>query len=146
MLSRVRTLLLRIAMMIALAIAELQEFNVAWRKVIKGWLNKLKDWILLKYKCAKIKEKMCLVNNHKDWEKYARQLDHLEGTFEYKIVRESRYYDYKRIESRYRVMKQLRKKNNIKTLAHCLRQDLVKNIGGISDPHLYNQCFLGTKR
>jgi len=30
-------------------------------------------------------------------------------------------------------MKQLRKQNNIKTLMHCLRQDLVKNIGGISD-------------
>lgn len=31
-------------------------------------------------------------------------------------------------------------------MAHCLRQDLAKNICNISDPDLYNQCHLGTKR
>ena len=70
----------------------------------------------------------------------------MEGTNEYKFKTESRLYDYERIESRYRIMQQLRKGKNIKTLAHALRQDLVKNIGGICEPRLYNQCFLGTKR
>ena len=44
------------------------------------------------------------------------------------------------------MMKQLRKSNNIKTLAHCLRQDLVKNLGNLSHKNLYNQCHLGTKK
>ena len=43
-------------------------------------------------------------------------------------------------------MKKLRKRGNIKALAHCLRQDLVKNICNISDADLYNCCFFGTKR
>ena len=44
------------------------------------------------------------------------------------------------------MMKQLRISGNVKTLSHCLRQDLVKNIGNISCPQLYNQCHFGTKR
>jgi hypothetical protein len=42
-------------------------------------------------------------------------------------------------------MRELREKNDIKGLAHCLRQDLNKNIGGICDPALY-QSKVGTKR
>jgi hypothetical protein len=44
------------------------------------------------------------------------------------------------------MMKHLRQQNNVRTLSHCLRQDLIKNIGGISDPNLYNRCHFGTKR
>lgn len=44
------------------------------------------------------------------------------------------------------MMKQLRNNNNVKTLSHCIRQDLAKNICNICEPALYNQCHLGTKR
>lgn len=40
----------------------------------------------------------------------------------------------------------MRKSGNVRTLAHCLRQDLVKNIGSISDANLYCQSHHGTKR
>ena len=34
---------------------------------------------------------------------------------------------------------------NIKGLVHCLRQDLMKNLGGICDQRLYNVSYIGTK-
>lgn len=43
-------------------------------------------------------------------------------------------------------MKQLRENKDIKGLAFCIRQDLVKNLGGIASPELYDQCHFGTKR
>jgi TAG lipase/lysophosphatidylethanolamine acyltransferase len=89
---------------------------------------------------------MCHVENYKEWEQYARLLDYLEGCVEWKYRPESQHYDYVRIDVRRVMMKQLRISGNVKTLSHCLRQDLVKNIGNISDPQLYNQCHFGTKR
>ena len=86
------------------------------------------------------------VKSNTEWENCARLLDHLEGSHDWKFQPESGVYDYQRIENRCMMMKQLRKSNNIKTLSHCLRQDLMKNIGNICDPELYNRCHLGTKR
>ena len=42
-------------------------------------------------------------------------------------------------------MRNLRKSDNIKGLAMCLRQDLVKNIGNICCHKLFNKCHRGTK-
>ena len=43
-------------------------------------------------------------------------------------------------------MRRLRKSENVRALANCLRQDLVKNIGNICEPDLYNKCHRGTKK
>ena len=43
-------------------------------------------------------------------------------------------------------MKQMRMQKDIMGLVNCLRQDLVKNLGGIANPELYNQCMYGTKK
>ena len=81
---------------------------------------------------------MCKVHSYQEWESYARLLDHLEGTVDWKYRASSRVYDFARIEARRQMMKQLRKNDNVKTLAFCIRQDLAKNICNISDPKLYN--------
>ena len=89
---------------------------------------------------------MLEVKSSEEWESYAKLLDYLEGCVDWKYESQSEVYDYQRIAKRTQTMKQLRKSDNIKTLAQCLRQDLMKNIGNISDPSLYNRCHLGTKR
>ena len=94
----------------------------------------------------RVKKRMIESNDFKEWEQYARLLDHLEGNNEWKFQLESTDYDYIRLEKRRQMMKQLRKADNIQTLSHCLRQDLVKNLGNISNPQLYNQCHFGTKK
>jgi predicted acylesterase/phospholipase RssA len=136
----------RLSFLVALAIAEMREASSAFKQVLKEWRNMFIRLVLRKYKALKLLDKMDTCSTHDEWEKYAKQLDILSGRNEYKFKLESRLYDYERIDSRYRIMKQLRKSKNVKTLAHALRQDLVKNIGGICEPRLYNQCFLGTKR
>ena len=92
------------------------------------------EWVRLRYNCRKIRHKMKQAKSKQEWENLARLLDALEGCNEWKAQRESDFYDYQRIEKRTQMMKQLRKSDNIKTLAHQLRQDLMKNIGNISDP------------
>ena len=48
---------------------------------------------------------MCNVNSYAEWESYARLLDHLEGTVDYKYIEQSKVYDYVRLERRRLMMK-----------------------------------------
>ena len=64
---------------------------------------------------------MKLVKSYKEWEHFAKVLDHLEGLNDWKLRRVSSCYDYERIESRLLMMRHLRKEKNVRTLAHCLR-------------------------
>ena len=126
--------------------SEFQTFTGASREVAASLLQKLVSYIVHRFRCYEIRQKMLNVKSAQEWEDYAKLLDQLEGLNEWKLRPESKFYDYRRIESRLLMMKQLRKSGNIKTLVHCLRQDLMKNIGTISDPQLYTQCHYGTKR
>ena len=54
-------------------------------------------------------------------------------------------YDWERIESRLANMQELRRAHDNNGLIHCLRQDLMKNLGGICNPTLYNISNVGTK-
>ena len=64
---------------------------------------------------------MCSVRTYTEWESYARLLDHLEGTVDWKYIEHSDFYDYERLERRRQMMKQLRTNQNIKTLTFCVR-------------------------
>ena len=48
---------------------------------------------------------MCEVRSYTEWESYARLLDHLEGTVDWKYIESSRNYDYIRLERRRQMMK-----------------------------------------
>ena len=91
--------------MLALILTELQEVKTAVRQVLKEWRNKLVRYILKKFKGVKLQDLLNNAKTYKEWEKYAKQLDILEGTNDYKLRNESRLYDFERIESRYRIMK-----------------------------------------
>lgn len=133
-------------MLFALALSEMQQVSASFRLVLKHCYKILVRKLLHLYKTARLEDLMNQATTYRKFENFARQLDIHLDTQAFKFRPESGLYDYERIESRYRIMKQLRKGKNIKTLAHALRQDLHKNIGGICGPELYNQCYLGTKR
>ena len=120
--------------------------HTSMRAILKYLTGKLINLIILKYNILQVRKRITQVKDYKEWESYARLLDHLEGNNEWKCRLESRNYDYARIERRRQMMKQLRKSDNVKTLTHCLRQDLVKNIGNMSAPALFSQCHFGTKK
>lgn len=56
-----------------------------------------------------------------EWVEYAKTLDYLEGKDQWKLINQSRLYDYERIEARYRNMKRLRIARDVHGLGECLR-------------------------
>ena len=134
MLAKTRRLIRIIIVVIKKFWSEYRQTNSAIRSIIKYLFGKLVNLIVLRYNILQVRNRMTQVRDYKEWENYARLLDHLEENNEWKFRLESKSYDYSRLEKRRQMMKQLRKSDNIKTLTHCLRQDLVKNIGNMSNP------------
>ena len=113
---------------------EARQFCRSVREVIESLIDRGIRKIELKYHCLQVRKRMCQVRSYTEWEGYARLLDHLEGTVDWKYVTKSSHYDFERLETRRNMMKQLRNNGNVKTLAYCIRQDLRKNICNISNP------------
>ena len=146
MIGKIRKTIRTLFKILKLFFTEAYLTSTSMRAILKYLTSKLINLIILKYNILQVRKRITQVKDYKEWESYARLLDHLEGNNEWKCRLESRSYDYARIERRRQMMKQLRKSDNVKTLTHCLRQDLVKNIGNISTPALYSQCHFGTKK
>jgi len=127
-------------------IFELIEVKRAAKYILTRLITKLVAITLLNYKCIKIRQEMNKVSSYHDYEKLGMILDKLQGKDIWKLEKESHLYDWQRIESRLENMKYLREKKDIKGLVDCLRQDLVKNIGGICNQQLYNISKIGTKQ
>ena len=89
---------------------------------------------MVKYKIAKIEKKLLGVKNYSEFDALSSVLDSLEGNLEWKQNDDSAHYDYVRIRKTCLLFKRLREEKDIKGLMHLLRQDLVKNIGGIAAP------------
>lgn len=57
----------------------------------------------------------------------------------------SKYYDYRLINERLSSLIEARDESNIHRLINLLRSGLVRNLGNISSPKLFNRSFAGTK-
>ena len=90
------------------------------------------------YKVIKLMQKMDQATSFEEWVEYAKSVDYLEKKDQWKMINQSRLYDYERIELRYKNLKRLRKEKDVNGLCICLRQDLVKNLGGIASHELYD--------
>ena len=100
---------------------EARLFTRSVREVIETTVDRGIRKIELKYHCLQVRKRMCNVRSYGEWESYARLLDHLEGTVDWKYIAKSSYYDFERLETRRNLMKQLRSNGNVKTLAYCIR-------------------------
>ena len=80
--------------------SELRHFKKSIRDIIQHFIDKGVHLIQLKYNCLQVRKRMCKVNSYQEWESYARLLDHLEGTVDWKYRANSRVYDFARIEAR----------------------------------------------
>ena len=99
-----------------------------------------------RYKILKYRRAISDVRTYEEYQWMASQLDSLTGADLWRYKKDTKVYSWQLIESRLENMKHLRETENIQSLVHCLRQDLMKGIGGISDPRLYNQSLVGTKK
>src|SRR5690606_22854548 len=57
----------------------------------------------------------------------------------------SRHYDYKLINERLESIEVARDNGDVNALVNLLRSGLVRNLGNITAPKLYNKSFAGTK-
>jgi predicted acylesterase/phospholipase RssA len=81
-----------------------------------------------------------------EWREVALELDRLEGTDAWKQDETSDDYDYLLIRERLTLMRELRRKGNVRELTFHLAEGLHGNLANTSNPLLYGYARVGTKR
>ncbi|PKS11992.1 hypothetical protein jhhlp_001288 [Lomentospora prolificans] len=80
-----------------------------------------------------------------DWEEAALHLDNLLGLDLWRNNPTSKFYDYGLINQRLNTLVAAREENDLYQIINLLRSGLVRNLGNITTPKLYNKAFAGTK-
>ncbi|KAM3529210.1 hypothetical protein NHJ13051_002035 [Beauveria bassiana] len=80
-----------------------------------------------------------------DWEEATLHLDNLLGLDLWRNNPTSKYYDWRLITERLNSLAIAREENDFQQLVNLLRSGLVRNLGNLTVPKLYNRSFSGTK-
>ena len=83
--------------------------------------------------------------SYEQWDEAAFQLDELLQTDLWRQNASNKYYDYKLINERRRAIIEAREDDDILGLVNLLRSGLVRNLGNITTPRLFNRAYAGTK-
>ena len=75
---------------------------------------------MIKYKIAKIEEKLIGVKNYAEYEKLAYTLDSLEDNLGWKYDEKSKYFDAERVKNELKHLRNLRESQDVKGLMHLL--------------------------
>lgn len=84
-------------------------------------------------------------SHFEEWEEAALHLDSLLGLDLWRNNATSKHYDYKLINERLASIEIAREAGDVHALVNLLRSGLVRNLGNITAPKLYNRSFAGTK-
>lgn len=82
---------------------------------------------------------------YEEWEEASYQLDEVIGTDLWRQNATSKHYDYRLIYERLQAFIEAREDEDILTLVNLLRSGLVRNLGNITAPRLFNRAYAGTK-
>lgn len=85
-------------------------------------------------------------DSYGQWRELALELDRLEGADAWKQDETSDDYDYLLIRERLRLMRDLRRRGDVRELTFHLAEGLHGNLGNTSSPLLYGYARIGTKR
>ncbi|KAL9098962.1 MAG: hypothetical protein Q9163_005468, partial [Psora crenata] len=83
--------------------------------------------------------------SYEEWEDAAYQLDELLHTDLWRQNASSKYYDYRLIHERQQAIIEAREEQDVLALVNLLRSGLVRNLGNITAPKLFNRAYAGTK-
>ncbi|KAI1428163.1 acyl transferase/acyl hydrolase/lysophospholipase [Xylaria sp. FL1777] len=108
-----------------------------YRKLLGRWKTKslVDEWMDALHK-AEVFE---------DWEYAALQLDNLKELNLWRNDPSSHFYDWTLISDRLNSILTAREDNDLQSLVELVRSGLVRNLGNITAPKLYNTSFAGTK-
>lgn len=84
-------------------------------------------------------------STYDEWEETAFTLDELLHTDLWRQNASSKYYDYRLINERRLAIINAREEEDILGLVNLLRSGLVRNLGNITTPKLFNRAYAGTK-
>ena len=107
------------------------------QKAYRWWTKKHPEKALL--------ESLADAQSYEQWEEAAFQLDELLHTDLWRQNASSKYYDYKLMNERRRDIIKAREEEDILGLVNLLRSGLVRNLGNITTPRLFNRAYAGTK-
>lgn len=82
---------------------------------------------------------------YEEWEEASYQLDEVIGTDLWRQNAASKHYDYRLIYERLQAIIEAREDQDVLTLVNLLRSGLVRNLGNITAPRLFNRAYAGTK-
>ncbi|OAQ72429.1 patatin-like serine hydrolase [Pochonia chlamydosporia 170] len=108
-------------------------------------VQKLVSWYTSKHPVDLWLELLRNAESFEDWEEAALHLDSLLGLDLWRNNPTSKYYDWRLITERVHSLAIAREENHFQQLVNLLRSGLVRNLGNIAVPKLYNRSFSGTK-
>ncbi|OIW34828.1 patatin-like phospholipase [Coniochaeta ligniaria NRRL 30616] len=109
------------------------------------WHRKLLAWFTSRSPASLWLSILRTSSTYEDWEEAALHLDNLLGLDLWRNNPTSRHYDYRLIHERLLQLNTAREAGNVPALVNLLRSGLVRNLGNITAPKLYNRSFAGTK-
>ncbi|KAI1372732.1 hypothetical protein F4677DRAFT_431948 [Hypoxylon crocopeplum] len=115
----------------------LEVFLFWYRKIWGRWTSKSRadEWL----------DALRNAEVYEDWEHATLQLDNLKGLNLWRNNPASHYYDWTLINDRLNSIIEARDNNDLQSLLDLVRSGLVRNLGNITSPRLYNRAFAGTK-
>ncbi|KAI9750435.1 MAG: hypothetical protein M4579_006474 [Chaenotheca gracillima] len=116
----------------------LVEVGLFWQLSLLAWWTKKKPqtvWL----------EKLADAGSYEEYEDAALQLDVVLGNDLWRQNPTSKYYDYRLIYERLQAITEAWEYQDVLSLVSLLRSGLVRNLGNISAPRLYNRAYAGTK-
>ncbi|KJZ78304.1 hypothetical protein HIM_02342 [Hirsutella minnesotensis 3608] len=119
-----------------------------WRvfvDVLAFWQKKLLSWYRRRNPVELWLDLLRHSETFEEWEEAALHLDNLIGLDLWRNNPTSKYYDWRLITDRLNSLVIAREENNFELLVNLLRSGLVRNLGNITVPKLYNRSFTGTK-
>ncbi|KAL8376538.1 hypothetical protein RB595_007573 [Gaeumannomyces hyphopodioides] len=114
--------------------------------VVSFWYIKLFGWWRSQPPKAMWMTRLRNATTYEDWEAAALQLDKLHGFDLWRETSQSKHYDWSLIKDRLQLLHDTRvDPAQHHRLPNLIRSGLVRNLGNITSPKLYNCSFAGTK-
>ncbi|MCJ1478626.1 hypothetical protein MMC13_007307 [Lambiella insularis] len=123
-------------------------FSAVWgvaAEVGGFWRNRAYSWWNGKKPREALLDELAAAKSFEEWEEVAYRLDEIDGSDLWRQNAASKFYDFRLIYERLQAIIEAREDEDILALLGLLRSGLVRNLGNITAPRLFNRAYAGTK-